>query len=436
MTDRVEGSGAVAPAQKAEGSLVTPSLGHILVVALVVGIFAVLWLVTYSQLNDLIWQNSFVASNRWVIPVGVVFFSLLVGLTEKYLHAPNVIEGGVDVALKSEDVATYRSFWGTLLSSLFSLWSGASVGPEGPLGFLAVEISQWIAAKLRFTKQGALVTSLAGMSAAYNGIVGNPVFATLLAVEATGAKGGLALVGSSLVAGTVGFLLFALLGVKAFAGFLDVGTVSGITLQSVGGAIVLGFIGALVALYIGIAFRGFGKAMGVFKDRVIVRALVAGVIIGVVCYFVPNLMFSGESEIHTIMANPAQYGLGMLLLMALLKPLLLALSLKGGFLGGPIFPALFTSTMVGLAISLLVPGAPLAVLIMCPAVGVITLLLRAPLTAILLVSVLVGAGASADMLGLIAVSAATALCVSMFVQGRMAARGPQGPPAAAPSPAR
>ena len=47
--------------------------------------------------------------------------------------------------------------------------------------------------------------------------------------------------------------------------------------------------------------------------------------------------------------------------------------------------------MVGLAISLLVPGAPLAVLIMCPAVGVITLLLRAPLTAILLVSVLVGA---------------------------------------------
>ena len=109
----------------------TPSLGHILVVALVVGIFAVLWLVTYSQLNDLIWQNSFVASNRWVIPVGVVFFSLLVGLTEKYLHAPNVIEGGVDVALKSEDVATYRSFWGTLLSSLFSLWSGASVYLRG-----------------------------------------------------------------------------------------------------------------------------------------------------------------------------------------------------------------------------------------------------------------------------------------------------------------
>ena len=54
--------------------------------------------------------------------------------------------------------------------------------------------------------------------------------------------------------------------------------------------------------------------------------------------------------------------------------------------------ALFTATMVGLAISLVVPGLPLAILVMCPAAGVITLLLRAPLTAILLVSVLVGAG--------------------------------------------
>ena len=73
-------------------------------------------------------------------------------------------------------------------------------------------------------------------------------------------------------------------------------------------------------------------------------------------------MFSGETGIPGIMADPATIGLPMLLLMALLKPLLLALSLKSGFLGGPIFPALFTSTMVGLAISLVVPGLPLAIL--------------------------------------------------------------------------
>ena len=385
-------AGETGTAAEAERATIRPNIVHVLVVALVVGVFAVVWLTVYSRGDDLIWNNSFVTANRWVIPVGVVFFSLLVGLTEKFLHAPNLVNGGIDEALKAEDVATYKNFWGTLCSSLLSLWSGASVGPEGPLGFLAVEISQWIAARLKFNKQSALVASIVGMSSAYNGIVGNPVFATLLATEASGARNGMALVAPSLVGGTVGFLLFSLLGVPPFAGFLNVGTVTDLSINSVIWALALGLVGALLAIYTGIAFRVLGRIMAVFKDRVIERALVAGLIIGSVCYFIPNLMFSGETEIHGIIANPAAIGLPMLLLMALLKPLLLALSLKSGFLGGPIFPALFTSTMVGLAISLVVPGLPLAILVMCPAAGVITLLLRAPLTAILLVSVLVVAG--------------------------------------------
>lgn len=74
-------------------------------------------------------------------------------------------------------------------------------------------------------------------------------------------------------------------------------------------------------------------------------------------------------------------------------------------------------------------GVPLAILVMCPAAGVITLLLRAPLTAILLVSLLTGAGATPSMLGLISVSVATALLVGMFMQKRRAGRNLQTPPA-------
>ncbi len=422
MTTTSSDNGRGSPASENDSSVATPSIGQLLALALIVGAFAVAWLVVYEEGNHLIWNNSFVASNRWMIPVGVVFFSLLVGLVQKHLHASNVVDGGIDEALKAEDVATYKNFWGTLFSSLFSLWSGASVGPEGPLGFLAVQISQWIAARLKFQKHGALVASLAGMSSAYNGIVGNPVFASLLAVEASGAKGGLAVLAPTLVSGTVGFLLFALLGVKPFAGFLDVGSVSAITLPWVIWAIVLGLVGVLLALYTAVVLRVSGRAMAVFKDRVILRALAAGIVIGAVCYFIPNLMFSGESVIQGIVANPAETGLAMLLLMALLKPPLLALSLKGGYLGGPIFPTLFASTMIGLAISLVAPGVPLAILVMCPAAGVITLLLRAPLTAILLVALLTAAGATPTMLGLITVSAATALLVGMFMQKRRAGR--------------
>jgi len=66
-----------------------------------------------------------------------------------------------------------------------------------------------------------------------------------------------------------------------------------------------------------------------------------------------EVLFSGEAEIHPILANPVAYGVVMLLGLAILKVLLLGLSFKSGYLGGPIFPTLFTSTTIALAISLL-----------------------------------------------------------------------------------
>ncbi len=404
------------------GDLRPPHIRHVIVIALIVGLFAALWLVIYERLSDAIWGNSFVAGHAWAVPAGVLFFSLLVGLVEKYMHAANMIRGGADEALRAADVTTYRTFWGSLLSSFLSLFSGASIGPEGALGFLAVQLSEWLAAKLKFTREGTLGVALAGMSSAYNGVVGNPVFATLLASEVSGGKGGFALLASNLAAGAVGFLVFALLGIPAFAGFLNVGAPAGITLVWVVWAVALGLLGALLALYIAIAVRGAGRVMAAFGDRTILRIVAAALVIGAVCYFIPELMFSGQKSIHNMMANPAQYGLGMLLLMAVLKPLLLGLSLKSGYLGGPIFPALFTAVMVALAISLLAPGVPLAILIACLEVSVVTLLLRAPLTAILLVSVVAGAGASADLLGLVTVSAATSLGIGLLLQRRMAGR--------------
>ena len=83
----------------ADRATVQLTLGHAVLIALVVGIFAVVWLAAITQLSTLIWKNSFVAANRWAIPVAAVFFALLVGLAQKYLHAPTVINGGALEAL-------------------------------------------------------------------------------------------------------------------------------------------------------------------------------------------------------------------------------------------------------------------------------------------------------------------------------------------------
>ena len=151
-----------------------------------------------------------------------------------------------------------------------------------------------------------------------------------------------------------------------------------------------------------------------FKERIITRILFAGVIIGGVCYIIPELMFSGEASIHSIIGNPAQFGIAMLLVMAALKFVLLALSFKSGYLGGPIFPTIFACTMTGLALSLAFPGVPVGIFVLCLEVAVITLVLGVPLTAILLIAVL--SSLNQYMISLLVVSSVVAIMMGFLLR--------------------
>jgi H+/Cl- antiporter ClcA len=125
-------------------------------------------------------------------------------------------------------------------------------------------------------------------------------------------------------------------------------------------------------------------------------------------------MFSGENSIHSIINDPAKFGIAMLLILAVLKLVLLALSFKSGYLGGPIFPTIFACTMIGLALSLMFPGTPVGILVCCLEVAVITLALGVPLTAILLIAVL--STVNQNLLALLVVSAVVAMILGFIVR--------------------
>jgi H+/Cl- antiporter ClcA len=403
--------------ETSSGQTINPKIWQIIFIAIIAILFTSVWLETYIYLNAVIWMNDFVQANPWTIIVGVLVFSLLVGLCEKYLDAPNVIHGKFTDSMNGEGhEGNYKTFPGTLLSSFFSLFSGASVGPEGPLAFLIMEISAWIREKLAISKDTALGFDVAALSSAYNGIIGSPLFAAVFATELNiGKKDSLTFLAWNLIAGVIGFFIFSLLGLHSFAGFLIFPPIPEITLSYVLYAIALGILGALVALFMGIVMNGMGIAMErAFKEKIITRILFAGVIIAGVCYFIPELMFSGETTIHAIVENPAQYGILMLLLMAVLKIVLLALSFKSGFLGGPIFPTLFACTMIGLALSLIFPTVPVGIFVLCTMAAVVTLALGAPLTAILLVIVI--ASANPNMSALLVLSSVVALILGITVR--------------------
>ncbi|CCJ35284.1 chloride channel protein [Methanoculleus bourgensis MS2] len=399
-----------------------PKLRQIVFIALIAIIFTVAYLEIYGLLNHLIWfEEGVLKPPRWAIPVGVLAFSLLVGLCRKYLHAPTVIHGGFTESLKGGgEKPDYRTFPGALLSSLFSLLSGASVGPEGTITVLIGYISSYTRDKLKIrSTTAALGFDVAALASAFNGIIGNILFTGIFATEfqVGGSRNALKFLTWNLLAGTIGYLAYLLLGLPSFARSIPFEPISGLNLAYILYAVVLGILGALLAVFMGLSMQAAGTVMErAFGDAVITQTLAAGAIIACIGYFIPELLFSGEGQIHGILADPARFGVGMLLFMALLKVLLLALSFKSGYLGGPIFPVIFSSTLVGLALHLLFPGIPVSIFVLCIEVAAIALALGAPLTAILLV-VVVGT-ADQNMIVLLVISAVTAMLLGAAAKER------------------
>jgi len=175
--------------------------------------------------------------------------------------------------------------------------------------------------------------------------------------------------------------------------------------------------------------------MGRFKDKDILRIMIAAVIIAIVVYFVPEVMFSGEDQISEIIADSATYGIGMLLLFALLKVILFALSFKSGYLGGPIFPTLFTCTMLALALSLAFPSVPIVLLVLCIEAAAMALSLNAPLTAILLVTVVASTGTINEVLiGMVVLATVVAMMMGIGFKHLMAKRASKDPKASKGTP--
>lgn len=184
--------------------------------------------------------------------------------------------------------------------------------------------------------------------------------------------------------------------------------------------VVFGLLGLVLALVSGVFFRIAATFFGRFGDRVVERALVAGVIFSVVVVISPIILFSGETQIQTIAADPSAYGSATLLAMAIVKLALLAVAFKSGFLGGPTFPSIFASVCAALAISLLLPTLPVAVVIGGVMAGFLTVLFKAPFMVILLTALMLEA--TPELTALIVLAVAAVMIVLPYLTALMARR--------------
>lgn len=333
----------------------------------------------------------------WPVPP-LLLAGVLVAAAIRYLpgtggHAPSQ-------GLTAGGVVPPSQLLGVLLAALATLGLGAVLGPEAPLIALGGGLA---AAAVGLARRGVpprtgLVVASAGSFAAISTLLGSPILGAFLLMEAAGLGGptlGLVLL-PGLVASGIGSLIFV--GLDSWTGLgtfsLAIPGLPPYDQPDVGQlawAVVIGVAAAVLGTGVRrIAVLGESR---VDRRRLLVTPLLGLAVAGLAIAYgeitgksSSEVLFSGQSALGPLIENSADYSVGAVVLLVLCKSAAYTASLIG-FRGGPIFPAMFIGAAGGVALSHL-PGLPVVAGVAMGIGAMATVMLRLPLTSVLLATLL------------------------------------------------
>jgi len=422
------------------------------VVALVIGavvgapiaFFAYFFLKTVSEgqqffFTDLPKHLGFQGEPPWWPLLPLFVCGLLVALSIRYLPGT----GGHSPAdgFKMAGAPAAVELPGIFFAALATLCMGPVLGPEAPLialggglGALAVHL-----VKRDAPPMAAVVIGAAGSFAAVATLLGSPLAAAFLLMEAAGIGGGLVsvILLPGLLAAGVGFLVFV--GLDSWTGF---GTFSLAipSIPPVGSPDGWEFLWAIgIGIAAAIIGSGIQRLALVLRPRVEPRMVLVMPVLGLAIAGLAigfgeatgkgssYVLFSGQTALTPLVEHAATWSLGALVLVILCKGLAYGIS-RSSFRGGPIFPAIFIGAAGGVALSH-GPGLPMIAGVGMGIGAMTAAMLGLPLVSVLIPALVLESDA-ATLMPLIIV----AVVVAYVISARLAP-SPALPPAPAPAPA-
>ncbi len=369
-----------------------------------------LWLVGKGEhwvFSDLPHGLGLGSDPTWWPLIPLALAGLLVGLIIRYLPG----RGGHSPAdgFQTGPSPTSSMLPGIFLAALVSLSLGAVVGPEAPLialgGGVAVLLVTLV--KRDSPQQAIMLIGAAGSFAAVSALLGSPLLGAFLLMEAIGVSGtvGTLVLLPGLLAAGIGALIF--IGLDSLTGL---GTVSLALpgLPAFSQPTVKEFLWSLVvgvlAAFVGTGIKRAALLVRPFiEKRLVVMSPVAGVAVALVAIGYAlgtgksstDVLFSGQSDLPSLISDRAEYAGGVLLALVLCKAVAYGISLAA-FRGGPVFPSMFIGAALGLLVQS-ITGMPVA-----PAIGMgigamCASMLRLPLTSVLLATLLLAQDGLAAM---------------------------------------
>src|ERR1017187_5529567 len=358
---------------------------------------------------------------------------VVVGLLRRLTRLPEQVPGLIaDIKEAHGDPGLVP---GIVAVSAVSLIGGASLGPEQALGSIGGGAGGWLSRRRGLGKEDSQVNTLSGMAGAYGGLFSSTVIVVMLILEVArpGGQRFIKVLMGGIVASSISFGIYFAIAGSVFLDAYQVPPYKFEDWQLLAG-IPLGLFAAVVvtllARFMMLASRLFGR----LKVPAIVNPVLGGVVFGVVGVALPLTLFTGTDQLKTVLDDAGTLGAGLLIVVVIAKMLTFAVSQHSGFIGGPLFPALFIGGTAGGAVHQGIPSVPLGLAFTCLFAAVPGGVVSAPFSVVLLAAFVTQVGALQTAPILIAVVTAfmTMEGVKYLLASRKQARAAAAEQTAAP----
>nr|MCR5430640.1 chloride channel protein [Eubacterium sp.] len=282
--------------------------------------------------------------------------ALLIGLWRKkyddYPEELRIVLGKV----KKTGGYQYNNVLLILFSALFPLILGASVGPEAGLAGVIAGLCTWIGDKLKKYIHTVEELNVIGISATLGTIFKSPMFGFVAPLEDEK---------KVTIPKNIKVILYLIAALASYASYMLLGKLfwsgSGIysysfeklKLIDVAYIIPLALIGIVGGLLYVVSHKLASWISNKFKKYTVLKAVIGGIILGVVGTILPLTMFSGEHQMEEIGKKGAEIGIVMLIVVAVVKIVLTTICIESGLKGGHFFPIIFSGICLGYAFGML-----------------------------------------------------------------------------------
>lgn len=314
---------------------------------------ALVWLFNkgFNSIHDLLFGDLASALGGWVIVLIPAVGGLLVSLLlhyftrpEKFAAMAHIIDGVAEQGGKLDN----RNGLVYIIASMLGIGFGAPVGADTPSAMIGAHLASFFGGSTRqkevFTRALIISGVAAGISATFDAQFAAIFFGLEVVL---GGIGGIVFVVPTLVA----------VGIAAMFRFLTSGMPTIYEVSPVlvrwHGRLFWYLLVAVVAAFAGILYvkllPWMKAAWGKAKLPFWAKATLAGLLVGIVGLWIPDIFGTGLSQMQQYFSG-AQVAIGTLLIFAAAKLLLTPSSLGAGFAGGVIGPALAIGSALGLAL--------------------------------------------------------------------------------------